>query len=240
MLYELAEGKYIALCEGDDYWTDPLKLQKQVDLLEASPAAAGCFHCADDLMDSTGTVTPSYWAPPGRLPSYELDDLLPRLTFAATASVMLRRQTALKVPFWAGDVPHGDFGLLAVALLDGPLLYIDESMSVYRRHATALHSTTYGSIADLRALQSLITVGQVLGLQNRDSYREGIRWRMQQLENSINRDNAQIKILIADLNETQVTYERARRSRFFRFGVAVDRLRKQFYSAFTSRIQESE
>lgn len=58
--YSRARGKYIAYCEGDDYWTDSLKLQKQVDFMENHPDYSVCFHRYSRLFTSTGKTYGDY------------------------------------------------------------------------------------------------------------------------------------------------------------------------------------
>lgn len=55
-----AKGKYLAFCEGDDYWTDPLKLQKQVDFLEAHPDYSVCFTRYKIYYEKNNTTKPGY------------------------------------------------------------------------------------------------------------------------------------------------------------------------------------
>lgn len=59
-VWPCAKGKYIAICEGDDYWTDPYKLQKQVDFLEVNPDYGLVFTDADFLYERDGKLIPAY------------------------------------------------------------------------------------------------------------------------------------------------------------------------------------
>lgn len=55
--YSRARGKYIATCEGDDYWTDPYKLQRQVEFLESHPEYSVCFHRCKHQNDENGSFS---------------------------------------------------------------------------------------------------------------------------------------------------------------------------------------
>ncbi|PKD44652.1 glycosyltransferase [Rhodohalobacter barkolensis] len=61
-----AKGKYIALCEGDDYWTDPLKLQKQVEFMEENPDYGAVFTDYNRLHQDTGNIIYSFYSNSGK------------------------------------------------------------------------------------------------------------------------------------------------------------------------------
>lgn len=134
---ENAKGKYIALCDGDDYWTDAYKLQKQVDYLESHPECAICFHNVMHIYD--GTTSRRSLLNPLDFPSaLTAEDVISRKWFLATNSEVFRRDY-LFFPEWWDSVLHIDYVLNLLVSFKGNLHYMPDVMSVYRHTSISVN-----------------------------------------------------------------------------------------------------
>jgi len=127
--FEASRGKYIAMLEGDDYWTDPLKLQRQVDLLEDDDACMVCFHAATECRGGEMTL----YRPPIVKSTYSSDDLF-RANFIRTCTVMHRNVLGSQLPDWFRTAWIGDWVINILHAVRGAVRYIDEPMACYRVH----------------------------------------------------------------------------------------------------------
>lgn len=133
LYFNLARGRYIAVCDGDDYWSDPLKLQKQVNFLEAHPDYALCFHDATILWDDASRA-PQTLRPANLKQSYALEDLLVG-NFIPMLTTLYRHRLFEMLPAWYLEMPIGDWPLHILNAQYGKIGYLPEVMAVYRLHA---------------------------------------------------------------------------------------------------------
>ncbi len=131
-------GKYIALCEGDDYWTDESKLESQVRYMEKHSDCSLTFHDVH-IEDCTGTFSwdtmhgVNAWKPLDRKDFY-IEDLIRSRWFMATASLCFRRSAIMPLPDWLRTVYSADYALQLLALRRGCARYLDAEMAAYRIH----------------------------------------------------------------------------------------------------------
>lgn len=127
-----AKGKYIALCEGDDYWTDPYKLQKQVNYMEARPECSLCVHAAYKFSELRKSITESV-RPSLRNKIFSVEEVIEGGGgLFATNSMVYRRETGLSIPAFYLETGIGDYPLAIHLAQHGQVCYLDEIMSVYR------------------------------------------------------------------------------------------------------------
>ncbi|OMC26111.1 glycosyltransferase [Mycobacterium colombiense] len=135
-----ATGEYLAICEGDDYWTDPTKLSRQVAFLDQHPEVSLCFHPVRVLW--TDGRKGSEFPPAGWRRDLTVDALI-RRNFIQTNSVLYRRQSRYDdIP---ADVMPMDWYLHVRHAADGGIAMLPETMAVYRRHP---ESFWYGADVD--------------------------------------------------------------------------------------------
>ena len=147
-LISRVNSKYIAFCDGDDYWIDSLKLQKQFDYMESHPDLRACFHDAEisiETSDGTWFQSSDYnntddgrllW-PSGnkrfvRRSSYRIENFIP-FGFVHTSSMFVRWDYRIGFPDWFFGHGMSDYPMWVLQVNSGRFGYLDETLSIHRR-----------------------------------------------------------------------------------------------------------
>ncbi|MBX3739036.1 MAG: glycosyltransferase [Candidatus Didemnitutus sp.] len=154
-----ARGRYLAWCEGDDYWTDSTKLARQVEWLERNPGCALTFHDADVYYENGASWDSKHGY--AEFPWCRMD--VARRDYTAreliesplcpTASVVLRRPANWRFPLWFFHVPSGDIPIEVMATGAAGVHNFGARWSAYRKHKGGISAQHRGD---------MIHVGRIL------------------------------------------------------------------------------
>jgi len=184
-------GKYIAMCEGDDYWTDPLKLQKQVDFLESNPEYSMCVHNA--IVHFEDVENRDYFFNPANQKSIiTTEDLIEKWSFATASILFLARFQPDIDNEMSSRIHNADLFLALMVSLHGPIKYIPDVMSVYRRSIYAIKNKSFRkpgkNFNRHYILDKMIELLKIFDNLSNGKYNKQVESKIEQLKNTKKRD----------------------------------------------------
>ena len=177
--FPLVRGRYVALCEGDDYWIDPMKLQLQVEALEKHPEADLCAHGVRILRNDGSARVSALRLRDCVIPAARVVEGLP----IATASLLCRRETYLAMtPMRA--VMVNDLALQLQGARRGGLVYLSRCMAVYRLQTPGSWSAAHRGLQKLEMRESERTMMRAFDEWTGGTFHAAVRWRLDKLDSS--------------------------------------------------------
>jgi glycosyltransferase involved in cell wall biosynthesis len=179
-----ARGAYVALLDGDDYWTSPHKLRKQVEFLDPRPEYAICFHNATVVYDDGSSEPHPFHS---KNPTQRLSCRVPPETstledvavgnFMQTSSVMFRNGLFNQFPNWYFEARLPDWSFHVLNAEHGRIGYIDEILSAYRVHGGGAWSDRISHLRDPKDLADIIWIHDAINQHLGFRYDARIRQR---------------------------------------------------------------
>ena len=134
------DSKYVAYCDGDDYWCDELKLQKQYNFMESHQDYSMCFHCAYQLRPNNDMSSKWFIKEEGDISLEDLISENPGIP-VATSSLFVRSEVFKNFSDWRKNYSVEDLPLYMTAALEGKIRRLKDIMCVYRQFSTGSWSS---------------------------------------------------------------------------------------------------
>ncbi|WP_375740596.1 glycosyltransferase family 2 protein [Pseudomonas boanensis] len=155
--FKVASGEYVAICEGDDFWIDELKLQSQFSMMKQNPEIKICFHaCHETGGGRVKQLLKRFLLYPKKAGVIDAKEVIRNGGgYVPTASIFLKRTEFMNFPGWFAACPVGDYLLQIILANPGGALFSPKVMCVYRKFAEGSWSAKIAKSSEFSVTHSI-------------------------------------------------------------------------------------